>query len=449
MKRFMAALLVCITLVAAAPASAAENATQTESRPGDFDLKTAVQRGLDANPTIMAVRSELLGSEKGIKSARGDFLAKASVNYGFTYTSNPTTASTGGYAQDWNTWALNLNLSQPIFEGFKILSSFQKAKLQRDQAVAKLFYTELSLILNIQSNFMGLLKARMDVKSSEDSVKRLQSQLKVTQAFFDVGLRPRLDLLQAEVNLANEEQNLLKAKNQVDLQVTQLNALLNLPLEQTTPYVGQLEYMPFEKDFDTCLKIAYQNRPDIQMAQKSMEIATKDADISAGDFYPHVSADFNYNQVGDDPTLAKSRALSESQENYWTAGATVSWTFFEWGSNYYDYQKALDAVEQLRHEMDNTKLEAGNEVKSNLLNIATAAERIRVARKSVEAGQEGYRMAVARYQAQVGTNTEVLDAQSDLTDAEALLNEALADYQTALANLYVSMGVKNIGLQID
>jgi outer membrane protein TolC len=235
----------------------------------------------------------------------------------------------------------------------------------------------------------------------------------------------------------------------VNLQVTKLNALLNLPLEQETPYVGQLEYAPFDKDYDTCLKIAYQNRPDIQMAEKSMQIAKKDADISASGFYPHVSADFNYNQVGDDPSLADSRYLNEEQQNYWTAGATVSWEFFEWGSNYYDYKKTLDMVEQLRHEMENTKLEAGNEVKSSLLNIATAAERIRVAHKSVEAGQEGYRMAVARYQAQVGTNTEVLDAQSDLTDAEALLNEALADYQTALASLYVSMGVKNIGLQIN
>ncbi len=444
MKRILAALLVLMLVAANA---AAENATRSGAKAGDFDLKAAVQRGLDANPTIMAVRSELLGTEKGVKSARGDFLAKASLAYSWTYTDEPTTSG-GSMAADWNLWALNLKLSQPIFQGFKLLSSFQRSKLQRDQAIAKLYNTELALILEIQTNFMGLLKARMDVKSSEDSVKRLQSQLKVTKAFFDVGLRPRLDLLQAEVNLANEEQNLLKAKNQVDLQITKLNSLLNLPLEQQTPYVGKLAYTPFNKDFDTCLEIAYKNRPDLQIAQKSVEIAHEDADITASEFYPHLSAEMNYYQKGDDPTISSSKHLTEHQEHYWTAGATVNWNVFEWGSNYYKYEQNMDTIQQLRHEFENTRLEAGNEVKSSLLNLATAAERIRVARKSVEAGQEGYRMAVARYQAQVGTNTEVLDAQSDLTDAEALLNEALADYQTALANLYAAMGQKNIGLDI-
>ena len=46
------------------------------------------------------------------------------------------------------------------------------------------------------------LKSRADVKSNKDSVARLDSQLKVTRAFYDVGLRPRLDVLQAESDLA-------------------------------------------------------------------------------------------------------------------------------------------------------------------------------------------------------------------------------------------------------
>jgi outer membrane protein TolC len=442
MKHLLASLLAVFLFTVSAAPVAAKNASQPAKAHGpEYDLQKAVQRGLDANPTIMAVRNELQGTQNGIKSARGDFLAEASLDYSWTYTNEPAAA-------DWNQWALNLKLSQPIFKGFKLLSSYEKAKLQRDQAMAKLYNTELALIQEIQTNFMGLLKARMDVKSSQDSVKRLKSQLKVTKAFFDVGLRPRLDLLQAEVNLANEEQNLLKNKNQVDLQVTKLNALLNLPLEQDTQYMGKLKYTPFDKNYQTCLEIAYKNRPDLQVAKKSVQIAEEDADITASGFYPHVSADLDYYQKGDDPTMSSSDYLTEHQEHYWTAGASVSWTVFEWGSNYYEYEQNKDTIRQLRNELENTRLEAGNEVKSNLLNLATAAERIRVARKSVEAGKEGYRMAVARYQAQVGTNTEVLDAQSDLTDAEALLNEALADYQTALAKLYVSMGLKNIGLKI-
>ena len=55
-------------------------------------------------------------------------------------------------------------------------------------------------------------------------------------------------------------------------------------------------------------------------------------------------------------------------------------------------------------------------------------------------------MAVARYEAQVGTNTDVLDAQSGQTLSEASLNGALAAYEQAVAALYGSMGLKNPGL---
>ncbi|MFW6004858.1 MAG: TolC family protein, partial [Desulfonatronovibrionaceae bacterium] len=51
-----------------------------------------------------------------------------------------------------------------------------------------------------------------------------------------------------------------------------------------------------------------------------------------------------------------------------------------------------------------------------------------------------------RYEAQVGTNTDVLDAQAKLSGAEANLIQARADYLKALASLYNSMGEKNISL---
>jgi len=66
----------------------------------------------------------------------------------------------------------------------------------------------------------------------------------------------------------------------------------------------------------------------------------------------------------------------------------------------------------------------------------------------VEAARESYRMALARYQAQVGTNTDVLDAQAKVSSSEASLSQALSDYQTALSNLYVAMGEKNPPLEI-
>ncbi len=433
--------------VEAPKAEAAQNGAAQLPVPSNLNLQQSVERGLQANPTIVSARAQLLGSEYSKNSALADFFPTATATYGVThYDRQPQSA--GVKTADQDQWAGQLNLHQPVFTGFKLLSTFQKAKLTKEQNEAKLYQAELALISAIQTNYLAHLKAKMDVKSAEDSVERLKSQLKVTQAFFDVGLKPKLDVLQAEVDLATAEQTLLTARNSLDTTRAKLNSLLDLPLEAPVEYVGELAYAPFGLDLAECLKRAYGARPDVKIGMKSVEIAEKDASITASGFYPQVAGDFNYYKKGDDATLSNSKYLSNSAKDAWTVGASASYTFFQWGSTYNQYKAAGENVSRMRADLENTKLGAGFEVKQYLLSQRAAADRIGVARKSVEAARESYRMALARYQAQVGTNTDVLDAQAKVSNSEAQLSQALSDYQTALSSLYVAMGEKNPSLDI-
>jgi outer membrane protein TolC len=426
----------------AQPAVAAAERGTAQVAPSSFDLKQAVEFGLANNPTMVSARAQLLGSEYDQNSALADFLPTATATYGvLSYDRKPA-------SDDQTSWTGKLNIDQPVFTGFKLLSTYQKAKLAKEQNQAKLTQTELSLIGSIQSYYLLHLKAKMDVKSAQDSVERLKSQLKVTQAFFDVGLKPKLDVLQAEVDLADSEQTLLKAQNSLDTTRAKLNSLLNLPLEGPVTYVGELSYQPFSLGLTECLNRAYKTRPDILIGVKSVGMAEKDKTIAGSSFYPQVSADYNYYKKGDSASLNESKNLSNSAREYWTVGANASWTFFQWGSTYNKFKSGGETVNKMRADLENTKLGAGFEVKQYLLNQREAADRISVARKSVEAARESYRMALARYQAQVGTNTDVLDAQAKVSSSEASLSQALSDYQTALSNLYVAMGEKNPPLEI-
>jgi outer membrane protein TolC len=432
----------------ATPAPAAPQAQgKAQAMPTSFDLRHAVEYGLANNPTMVSARAQLLGSEYAQKSAMADFFPTATATYGFlSYDRQPK--NSGVATGDQTSWYSQLNLHQPVFTGFSLLSTYQKAKLTKEQNEAKLTQTELALISAIQTYYLSHLKAKMDVKSANDSVERLQSQLKVTQAFYEVGLKPKLDVLQAEVDLATAQQTQLTAKNSLDTTRAKLNSLLNLPLEAPVEYVGELTYSPFSMDLASCLSLAYKNRPDILIGIKSVSIAEKDQTISGSSFYPQVGADYNYYKKGDAPGMQDSKYLSAQGKEYWTVGASASWTFFQWGSTYNSYKSSGETVNKLRADLENTKLGAGFEVKQYLLSQREAADRIDVARKSVETARESYRMALARYQAQVGTNTDLLTAQASVSSSEASLSQALADYQTALSNLYVAMGEKNAPLEI-
>ncbi|WP_035105555.1 TolC family protein [Desulfohalovibrio reitneri] len=411
---------------------------------GSFDLSRTVRRGLRLNPQISQARAQLSSRQYGSKSARSALGPDFTAGYAFEHQGRePTVANIPTGSQ--NRWTFTFNITQPIFQGFRLLSSYQRAALSEEQAQAQLDQAELQLIETVQTNFLDLLKARMDVKNSQDSVARLQSQLQVTSAFYDVGLRPKLDVLQAEVDLATAEQELLTDKNTVDTQMARLNTLIGLPLEKATAYDGELTYRPFQLSLTDCLARAYRQRPDLDIARKAVSIARKDVKIAASEFYPKLEGTYDYSQFGMTPA-AQGDQVNETQYSEWSIGANARWTFFEMGENYFAYRETKEQVGALESELANTRLDASFEVKRNRLDLQEAADRISVARKSLEAAREGYRMAVARYQAQVGTNTDVLDAQERVSDAESQLSTALADYQKAMARLYVSMGERNFAL---
>ncbi len=436
-----------------------------------FDMEKSVTRSLDAYPQMQSARATLSGAEQSRRQAMANFGPVGTVSYAFQRTDaetistnsvslpgnqvlntlNGTSLSTSRYVHSrqgyWqNLYQLQLKVTQPIFTGFNLLSTYQKAALKQDYSEANIKYTELSLVKSVQQAFLALLQARANVQSNKDSVARLESQYKVAQAYYDVGLKPRLDVLQAESDLATAEQNLLKAQNSVLVQTAQLNSLLNLPLNQETNYVGELAYLPFTLSIEDCLDTAYKQRPDLSMAVKSVQMAERDVKIAASTFYPQVQAQGTYTKQGNQPDMGLKDMSGATTPDTTTVGISASLQAWDWGSTYFGVQAARENVKKLQADLAKLRLDVGYQVKTCYLNIQDAAKRISVARTALEASKEGYRMAVARYQAQVGTSTDVLDAQSRVSTAETNLTQALTDYQSALADIYVAMGMKNLSL---
>lgn len=415
-----------------------------------FDLEKSVERALRANPGIDAVRRDLEGAGFGVKSERGALGPDLFMSYNYSRSSLKTGGSfdseTGDFIEGENdTYRYSLGISQDLFTGFRKLSEFQRAKLQKENARALLEDAELSLILLVQENFFGLLQAKDDVRSAKDSEARLLEQLKVAQAFYDVGLQPRLDLLQAEVDLAQAQNQVIQAQNAVDTQIARLNTLLNIPVAAKVEYAGSLSYTPFPLSLEECLQRALDNRPDLFIAGKVVEIAEKDAKIARSPLYPQVSADLSWNTRGNTPAAAGGDNFGTGFSD-WTLSLGANWTFFQFGEVIYAGKEADERVESLKFDEKNTEQEAKFEVAQNYLAIREAADRIGVARKGLDAALEQYRNAVARYQAQVGINTDVLDAQADVTESESDLTQALADHQIAVARLFNSMGQYNKSL---
>jgi len=299
--------------------------------------------------------------------------------------------------------------------------------------------TQLNLTASVQSTFLSYLQAVDNVRSQRDSLTRLKEQLQITKASFEVGLRPNLDVLQAEVDVSRAESLLIGAENSRETYKAQLNTLLGLSVTAALDYVGVLSPVPFDTGLEACLTTAYRQRPDLAIAAKAVAIAGQDVRIVQSQYYPQVSAYYGITDTGDNLGLRHVHR-DGYRTTRWEIGVLGTWTVFEWGRTFYADQQARFVESQMRADEASLKLNAGFDIKSKLLAVRDAEKLISVASKGLEQAQEAYKQAQARYRAQVGTNFDVLDASANLTAAETTLTGAKAAYLTALSALYAAMG---------
>lgn len=405
---------------------------------GEIGMEEAVRRALARNPSLGASEAQSRASEESVKSNRGAFGPRLGMSYAATKQERKTSPSSSR-PPELGTYSWAVEISQPVFQGFRLLSNYQRASLQKDSDRASLRNAELNMTREVQTEFLNCLRAVENVRSESDSLARLRDQLRITRAFYEVGLRPKLDVLQAEVDVSRAENVLIQAENTRDTSYARLNTLLGMPASARVAYSGKLAHVPFRMTLEQCLQLAYEQRPDLYMAAKAVQIAQKERLSAQSAYYPQIEAYYNINQTGNTPDLQRMGNYG-SRSATWEVGARATWEVFQWGVTYYDDKRAGWQVSKMRYEEENLKLEVGYDIKSKFLAVREAEKRIAVAEKGLSQAREAYEAAQARYEEQVGTNFDVLNASSNLTAAQASLTTARADYLTAIAQIYVAMG---------
>lgn len=430
--------------VARQPVYTGQRSAETADRPvagQRIGMSDAVEHALRFNPGLGAQEAESRSSEEGRKSARGAFGPRLGMTYSATKTESKRdpSATMGTKNPKMGVYSWGVEVTQPIFQGFRLLSTYQKAALQADSDKASLRKAELDMTEQVQTAFLEYLKAGENARSMRDSLTRLREQLRIAQAYFEVGLSPRLDVLQAEVDVSEAERLLIEAENTQATTLARLNTLLGFDATAVNTYTGTLKEVGFRYTLEQCLELAYRQRPDLYVAQKAVEIARKSQKEVQSDYYPQIEGYYSMTQSGNTPGMQRSGENGSHVTN-WEVGAQATWNVFEWGTTYYADKQAGWQVTKMRYEQENLKLEVGYDIKSKYLAVQEARKRIAVAQNSVAQATEAYNVALARYHEHVGTNFDVLDASANLTSAQSSLTGAKADYLTALSQIYVAMG---------
>ncbi|UCG12855.1 MAG: TolC family protein [Deltaproteobacteria bacterium] len=429
------ALLFCVAVALVPKHSAAQ--------PGEplLTLQQSIGIALDRNLELKVAQEEVDVAWEQQREARTNFLPKFSLEYGYTRPSETTIMFSGVtfVNKDQHQWALNGHIDQPLFTGFANLSIYQLAKLDLDVAKIQLARTRLDIILQVKEAYYEILSAQKLLEVARQSVRQLQEGVRVAENFYRVGMRPKVNVLDAEVRLARAVQETIVAENDLGVAKAILNTILHRPITSPFSVEDILSTEPYEKTFESSREIALKSRPEVLEAEKRVMGAQKEITLAKSDYYPTIKWSLNYYRRGDDPTVDGSQF---TDREFWEAGAMATWTFFEWGKTRYATNQKRGRLRQAEETLVQVKDAVNLEVKTAFLTVQAAEKAVNVAKKAIESAEENFRISGERYKEQVATATEVLDAQTRLTQARTDYTTALVAFNLARARLIRAMGLE-------
>ena len=261
-----------------------------------LSLKDTIEKAIDANLNLKQSREEVKAAEENRKASITQFFPTLSASYDYVHRNKELTQELTGLGtgpdfvvrpDDQYTFVTSFN--QPLFRGFSLINQYKVADLGLDAAEFGEKVTRQDVILDAKNAFYSVLKAEKLLGVVKQRVTQIAAQKDVAENFFEVGMSPLNDLLQAQASLAIARQDFIVAQNNLAIAKSQFNIILRRPVNAPVKIQDLLDYLPFVYDFTYCLETAKENRLEITVADLEVEIAEKEVNLAKKDYFPSVN----------------------------------------------------------------------------------------------------------------------------------------------------------------
>lgn len=324
-------------------------------------------------------------------------------------------------------------LTQPIDISGIVRSAVRVVSLNYEIAQIENQRTRNEVVLQVTTAYQQVARAEEFVRVTEEALKNARERLSVIQAQVDAGVASQFDLLRARTQVAQNEQAVLTARNQLEIAKSTLNNLLGRPLE--TPF----RVVPFQQlpelagDLESLIQQACSQRPEMLSAQRGIDLAQANIQNARRGQLPTLAltgqADFNLNTTPFNPRRESYTGVVVLSVPIWDGGITQA-----------RVAQAQDDLEIAKTRLQQVQEAIALEVRTAYLNLVESKKRLEVAQQGLEVATEALRLARVRFEAGVSPQLEISDAELAFTQARTNLVNAQYDYLNAYANLMKAVG---------
>lgn len=393
----------------------------------DLSLQNAIDLALAQNTGLRITQKD----EDVAKAA----LKQAKIDNGLKITGNElldTTLHRSSHTKSEN--GIGVTASYPIYTSGKAEAAIDSSELGLKAAELSTERSRENLKLDVIKAYYDALEARRTVDVRQETVDKYQDHYTNVSQLYAAGSKARIDVIRSSVELSNAAQNLIKAQNSYEVNLATLRNYLNVDRSEPLNLTSDFSYDQFNIDMDACIDYAYRNRKDLLIDLYKYQQAENDIKAAKADFGPSVT-------LSAGPSWSHTFKPSTSSDSDITAGATLSWNFWDNGLTRAKVQQAEASRDKAKLTLTKDQEDIDLSLRQAYYNMREAEKRLNSTGDAVKQAEEDYFIAREKYRAGEGLMLDIIDAQEALSTARLNYISAEYDYARYKATVENAMGI--------
>jgi outer membrane protein TolC len=410
MKRLVHFLLI-LPALSLAPTNYAAAQTSTPYR---LTLHDAIVKGLQANLSVLVADTRVQEAE-GTRMRRLASLLPRVGTESYANLQNRNLRAFGisfpgvpGVVGPFSNYDFRLYADQKILD-LQSLHSLRASERQDD--ASKLDYRDARdlIVRAIGGLYLNAQSAGARVKAAQSRVTSADALYQLAKNRHDVGTATGVDVLRAQVELANEQQSLLIARNQEKQALLALERNIGMQPGAPVELAEALEFQPLDHAaVESLVSSALAARPDYLALASQRQSVLEQQRASHARYYPKFSISGNYGGLG--------RSIG-SIVGTGTIQGTLDFTLFDRDRNG-EAREIASRLKRIDDQIADMRRGIEQDIRGAVLNLESAAEQVQVAQQGRDLAQRELALTQDRFQSGVTNNVEVITAQDELARAQ-------------------------------
>lgn len=430
-----------------------------------LNIKDCITIALQNSPKIKKARYNYGLARGNLGIAKSEYFPTLGVGTGYNITDNRNNRR----STNSNIYSAEASINQLLFNFGKTNANIKMYNFDRVAALYEFEDMVLETIFGVKTNYYGVLAAKATLDVNRANVQINERNYQRTKAYFEEGIKSKIDLVNAEVYLSDSKVTLVESEKAYKNALVQLNNSMYIAfapeyeIENTETFNFQNNYAPvnlekidekkdlstppkdvsnafltsqvekinvldnykfkpFPYTFDESVNLAYKNRPDLKAYDATLKAMQESLKYTKREYLPEISASAGYGY------------RDQYNTNSFNVGINLSSSVNIKGQKH-KIDNAKIQVDLAQNEIDQAKQDIYFEVQNLYINMVQLEKQIPLLAVKVKQTLENFELADGRYAVGLGDYIELQDAKVNYNNAQVSYVQTVYNYNVARANL--------------